>query len=68
MVWCVAKAFSFSNQILIDQDFCDQKEIEYEVVIDAHDNCTTVCNMEIFDTLGIHTGDSIVVAQRIWFC
>lgn len=57
-----AKAFSTSNQILIDQDLRGWKELEYEVVRDASDNCITVCNMENFDPLGIHTGDSIVVA------
>jgi carbamoylphosphate synthase large subunit/anthranilate/para-aminobenzoate synthase component II len=57
-----AKAFSTSDQILIDQDLRGWKELEYEVVRDASDNCITVCNMENFDPLGIHTGDSIVVA------
>lgn len=57
-----AKAFSTSNQILIDQDLRGWKELEYEVVRDISDNCITVCNMENFDPLGIHTGDSIVVA------
>lgn len=57
-----AKAFSTSKQILIDQDLRGWKELEYEVVRDASDNCITVCNMENFDPLGIHTGDSIVVA------
>jgi carbamoylphosphate synthase large subunit/anthranilate/para-aminobenzoate synthase component II len=57
-----AKAFSTSSQILIDQDLRGWKELEYEVVRDASDNCITVCNMENFDPLGIHTGDSIVVA------
>lgn len=56
------KAFTTSNQILIDQDLRGWKELEYEVVRDIHDNCVTVCNMENFDPLGIHTGDSIVVA------
>ena len=56
------KAFSTSEQILIDQDLRGWKELEYEVVRDAADNCITVCNMENFDPLGIHTGDSIVVA------
>ena len=56
------KAFSCSNQILIDQDLRGWKELEYEVVRDSNDNCITVCNMENFDPLGIHTGDSIVVA------
>jgi carbamoyl-phosphate synthase/aspartate carbamoyltransferase len=57
-----AKAFSNSSQILIDQDLRGWKELEYEVVRDISDNCVTVCNMENFDPLGIHTGDSIVVA------
>jgi carbamoyl-phosphate synthase/aspartate carbamoyltransferase len=56
------KAFSTSCQILIDQDLRGWKEVEYEVVRDCRDNCITVCNMENFDPLGIHTGDSIVVA------
>ena len=55
------KAFATSDQILIDQDLRGWKELEYEVVRDAKDNCITVCNMENFDPLGIHTGDSIVV-------
>lgn len=57
-----AKAFASSDQILIDQDLRGWKELEYEVVRDSSDNCITVCNMENFDPLGIHTGDSIVVA------
>ncbi len=57
-----AKAFAASDQILIDQDLRGWKEIEYEVVRDANNNCITVCNMENFDPLGVHTGDSIVVA------
>lgn len=57
-----AKAFATSNQILIDQDLRGWKELEYEVVRDSSDNCITVCNMENFDPLGVHTGDSIVVA------
>ena len=57
-----AKAFSCSSQILIDQDLRGWKDLEYEVVRDCNDNCITVCNMENFDPLGIHTGDSIVVA------
>jgi len=56
------KAFASSNQILIDQDLRGWKELEYEVVRDNSDNCITVCNMENFDPLGVHTGDSIVVA------
>ena len=56
------KAFAASPQILIERSMKGWKEIEYEVVRDARDNCITVCNMENFDPLGIHTGDSIVVA------
>lgn len=56
------KAFSASPQVLIERSMKGWKEIEYEVVRDAQDNCITVCNMENFDPLGIHTGDSIVVA------
>lgn len=56
------KAFATSGQILIDQDLRGWKEVEYEVVRDCNDNCITVCNMENFDPLGVHTGDSIVVA------
>ena len=56
------KAFSYSNQILIEKSLKGWKEIEYEVVRDKFDNCITVCNMENFDPLGIHTGESIVVA------
>src|SRR5574344_1360382 len=56
------KAFSFSPQILVEKSLRGWKEIEYEVVRDSYDNCITVCNMENFDPLGIHTGESIVVA------
>jgi len=56
------EALSFSPQILVEQYLHNFKEIEYEVVRDSYDNCVTVCNMENFDSLGIHTGDSIVVA------
>ena len=56
------KAFSFSPQILVEKSLKGWKEIEYEVVRDRYDNCITVCNMENFDPLGIHTGESIVVA------
>ncbi|MFH1160734.1 MAG: carbamoyl-phosphate synthase (glutamine-hydrolyzing) large subunit, partial [bacterium] len=56
------KAFSYSNQILVEESFKGWKEVEYEVVRDKYDNCITVCNMENFDPLGIHTGESIVVA------
>lgn len=57
-----AKAFSHSDQILVEKSLKGWKEIEYEVVRDCFDNCITVCNMENFDPLGIHTGESIVVA------
>lgn len=56
------KAFATTTQILVEKSMKGWKEIEYEVVRDAYDNCITVCNMENFDPLGIHTGDSIVVA------
>ncbi len=55
-------AFSYSNQILVEESLKGWKEIEYEVVRDCYNNCITVCNMENFDPLGIHTGESIVVA------
>ncbi len=55
-------AFAYSPQVLIEENLRGWKEIEYEVVRDAYDNCITVCNMENFDPLGIHTGESIVVA------
>ena len=58
----VEKALSFSPQVLIEKSLKGWKEIEYEVVRDRYDNCITVCNMENFDPLGIHTGESIVVA------
>ncbi len=57
-----ATAFSFAPQVLIEESLKGWKEVEYEVVRDCHDNCITVCNMENFDPLGIHTGESIVVA------
>ena len=56
------EAFSFSSQVLVEKSLKGWKEIEYEVVRDRYDNCITVCNMENFDPLGIHTGESIVVA------
>ena len=56
------KAFTFSPQVLVEKSLKGWKEIEYEVVRDQYDNCITVCNMENFDPLGIHTGESIVVA------
>ena len=55
-------AFSYSSQILVEESLKGWKEVEYEVVRDCYDNCITVCNMENFDPLGIHTGESIVVA------
>lgn len=57
-----SKAFSFSPQVLVEKSLKGWKEIEYEVVRDRYDNCITVCNMENFDPLGIHTGESIVLA------
>lgn len=59
------KAFSFSPQVLVEKSLKGWKEIEYEVVRDRYDNCITVCNMENFDPLGIHTGESIVIAPSI---
>ena len=56
------KALAFSSQVLVEKSLRGWKEIEYEVVRDQYDNCITVCNMENFDPLGIHTGESIVVA------
>lgn len=56
------KAFSFSPQVLVEKSLRGWKEVEYEVVRDCYDNCITVCNMENFDPLGIHTGESIVIA------
>jgi carbamoyl-phosphate synthase large subunit len=56
------RAFSFTNQILIEESLYGWKEIEYEIVRDKYDNCITICSMENFDPMGIHTGDSIVVA------
>ena len=57
-----SKAFSYTGQILVEESLKGWKEVEYEVVRDRYDNCITVCNMENFDPLGIHTGESIVVA------
>lgn len=57
-----SKAFAFSPQVLVEKSLRGWKEVEYEVVRDCYDNCITVCNMENFDPLGIHTGESIVVA------
>ncbi len=62
LVQLARKAFSYSDQILVEESLKGWKEIEYEVVRDKYDNCITVCNMENFDPLGIHTGESIVVA------
>ena len=58
----VTKAFAYSPQVLVEESLKGWKEVEYEVVRDQYDNCITVCNMENFDPLGIHTGESIVVA------
>lgn len=57
-----SKAFAYSPQVLVEESLKGWKEVEYEVVRDQYDNCITVCNMENFDPLGIHTGESIVVA------
>jgi carbamoyl-phosphate synthase large subunit len=62
LVALTEKAFSFSPQVLVEKSLKGWKEVEYEVVRDRFDNCITVCNMENFDPLGIHTGESIVVA------
>jgi carbamoyl-phosphate synthase (ammonia) len=62
LVEMAKKALSVSPQILVEKSMKGWKEVEYEVVRDTHDNCVTVCNMENFDPLGIHTGDSIVMA------
>ena len=62
LVSLVEKALSFSPQVLVEKSLKGWKEVEYEVVRDKFDNCITVCNMENFDPLGIHTGESIVVA------
>jgi len=56
------RAFSFTNQILIEESLYGWKEVEYEIVRDYHDNCITICSMENIDPMGVHTGDSIVVA------
>lgn len=58
----LALSFAFSSQVLVEENLKGWKEVEYEIVRDAKDNCITVCNMENFDPLGIHTGESIVVA------
>ncbi len=62
LIELVDKAFAYSTQVLVEKSLKGWKEIEYEVVRDKYDNCITVCNMENFDPLGIHTGESIVVA------
>lgn len=62
------KAFSNSPQVLIEKSLIGWKEVEYEVVRDQYNNCVTVCNMENFDPLGVHTGDSIVVAPSQTLC
>lgn len=62
LIQLATKAFSYSTQVLVEKSLKGWKEIEYEVVRDCFDNCITVCNMENFDPLGIHTGESIVVA------
>ena len=55
-------ALASTEQVLVEKSLYGWKEVEYEVIRDAYDNCVTVCNMENFDPLGIHTGESIVVA------
>lgn len=60
------QALTLSNQILIEQSLLGWKEIEYEVVRDAADNCVTVCNMENFDPLGVHTGITHYAFQRMF--
>ncbi len=62
LISLASKSFSYSSQVLVEKSLKGWKEIEYEVVRDSYDNCITVCNMENFDPLGIHTGESIVVA------
>ncbi|MCH5327261.1 MAG: ATP-grasp domain-containing protein, partial [Duncaniella sp.] len=62
LITLVEKALAFSPQVLVEKSLKGWKEVEYEVVRDRFDNCITVCNMENFDPLGIHTGESIVVA------
>lgn len=62
LIALASRAFSSSSQVLVERSMKGWKEVEYEVVRDAYDNCITVCNMENFDPLGIHTGDSIVIA------
>src|SRR6059058_5329872 len=58
----VKRALAYSPQVLVEEYLNGWKEVEYEVVRDSYDNCITVCNMENFDPMGIHTGESIVVA------
>ena len=62
LITLLNNAFSYSSQVLVEESLKGWKEVEYEVVRDRYDNCITVCNMENFDPLGIHTGESIVVA------
>ncbi len=62
LITLASKSFSYTRQILVEESLKGWKEVEYEVVRDKYDNCITVCNMENFDPLGIHTGESIVVA------
>ena len=57
-----SRAFSFTNQILIEESLYGWKEVEYEIVRDKYDNCITICSMENIDPMGIHTGDSVVIA------
>ncbi|MDP4281052.1 MAG: carbamoyl-phosphate synthase (glutamine-hydrolyzing) large subunit [Bacteroidota bacterium] len=62
LIRLAGRSFAYSNQVLVEESLKGWKEVEYEVVRDKYDNCITVCNMENFDPLGIHTGESIVVA------
>lgn len=62
----VQQALALSNQVLIEKSLLGWKELEYEVVRDAADNCITVCNMENFDPLGVHTGKSLVMRYYLW--
>lgn len=62
LIKLLEKSFSYSNQVIIDESLAGWKELEYEVVRDRNDNCITVCNMENIDPMGIHTGESIVIA------
>ena len=60
----VEKALQISDTVIIDKSLKGWKELEYEIIRDSYDNCIAVCNMENFDPLGVHTGESIVVASQ----